>query len=183
MAWQHTALGVFFALLIPAGAPRIRPEPLPRGDLMPSGPRAETWTRKTVRLTATQVRLEGLGARTHANWILFRLPFATTALDRIRDVRFTVTTTAETNVGALRIGSICVPVRAYGPLESWAQYTVGGIAGTDDFGDHPTAPTADPTLFGIAVPTRVANYVACGRDGGRLEETGTWHLEITWEES
>jgi len=181
MAWQQSALGVAFALLIPANAPRS-PEPLPRGEPTPSGPRAETWTRKTSRLVATQVRLGGLGARTHANWILFRLPFDTTALDRIRHVRFTVAATAETNVGALRIGSVCTPMRAYGPVESWTQYTMGGIGGTDDFGDHATAPTHDPTVFGIAVPTRVANYVACGRDGGRLTETTTWHLEIAWDE-
>lgn len=182
MAPQHIALGVFFALIIPASAPRIRQESLPRGEPVPAGARAEAWTRRTARLTASQVRLGGLGARTHANWILFRLPFDTTALDRVRDVRFAATATAETNVGALRIGSVCTPVRAYGPVESWTRFTVGGIGGTDDFGDHPTAPTADPTLLGIAVPTRVANYVACGRDDGRLEQVSTWQLEITWEE-
>ena len=182
MAWQQSVLGVVFAMLIPVSAPQS-PEPLPRGSPWPSGPRAESWTRRTSRIAAIQVRLGGLGARTHANWILFRLPFDTTALDRIRHVRFTVAATAETNVGALRIGSVCTPIRAYGPVESWTQYTMGGISGTDDFGDHATAPTADPTLFGIAVPTRVANYVACGRDAGRLEQPGTWHLEVTWEES
>ena len=179
---QPFALGVLFALLMPAGAPRGPEERLPLGDVAPEGPRATDWTRRTARVTASQVRLGGLGARTHANWILFRLPFATTALDRVRRVRFSVTASVDTDVAALRIGSVCTPMQTYGPIERWTMYTVGGIAGTDDFGDHPTAPTADPTLLGIAVPTRVANYVACGRDDGRLEETSTWHLEVSWEE-
>lgn len=182
MTWQQTVLGVFFALVIPAGAPRARPEPLPRGDCASAGPRAETWTRKTSRLTATQVRLGGLGARTHANWILFRLPFDTTQLDRVRHIQFAVTATAETNVAALRIGSVCTPMRKYGPIDAWTLYTVGGIGGTDDFLDHATAPTVDPTVLGIAVPTRVANYVACGLDGGRLEEASTWQLDVAWDE-
>jgi hypothetical protein len=182
MAWQHIALGVFFAFLVPAGGPPIPQEPLPRGEAAPAGPRADTWTRRTTRLTASQVRLGGLGAHTHSNWILFRLPFDATAVHRIRDVRFTPTATVETNVSALRIGSVCTPISAYGPLESWARYTVGGIGGTEDFRDHPSAPTADPTVLGIAVPTRVANYVACGRDGGHLEDPSTWQLEVTWEE-
>jgi hypothetical protein len=181
MAWQHIALGVFFAFLIPAGAPRSLPEPLSRGVSLPVGPRAASWTRRTARITASQVRLGGLGAHTHSNWILFRLPFDT-SLQRVREVRFTPGATVETNVSALRIGSVCTPVRAYGPLESWARYTVGGIGGTEDFGDHPSAPTTDPTVLGIAVPTRVANYVACGRDGGLLVEPSTWHLDVTWEE-
>lgn len=182
MTWQQIILGVFFALVIPASPPRTRPEPLPRGDATPAGPRAQSWTRKTARLTASQVRLGGLGARTHANWILFRLPFDTTRMDRVRRVWFRVTATAETNVGALRIGSVCTPMRPYGPIESWTLYTIGAIGGTDDFLDHATAPTADPTILGIAVPTRVANYVACGRDRGQLEHTATWQLEVAWDE-
>jgi hypothetical protein len=182
MAWQHIALGVSFALVIPASPPQIRHEPLARGEAIPAKPRAATWTRRSSRLPASQVRLGGLGANTHANWIFFRLPFATNAMDRIRDVQFTVTATTETNVGALNIGSVCTPITAYGPVASWAQYTVGGIGATNDFGDHPKAPTADPTLLGIAVPTRVANYVACGRDDGRLEDLATWHLDVTWDE-
>ena len=169
MAWQHIALGVFFALVIPAGAPRAAPAPLPPGAAMPAGPRAETWTRKSARLTASQVRLGGIGAHTHTNWILFRLPFDTTAVDRIRDVRFTASATVETNVSALRIGSVC---------------TLHGRRDRRDRGLRRSSerPTADPTLLGIAVPTRVANYVACGRDGGHLEEPSTWQLDVTWEE-
>jgi hypothetical protein len=114
----------------------VHHEVLPRGE--PTiGPHGESWTLRTTRLTASQVRLGALGARTHANWILFRLPFGTTASDRVRNVRFAATATVETNVAALRIGSVCTPIRTYGPIESWALFTVGGISGTEDFADHP----------------------------------------------
>src|SRR5690242_11277631 len=107
MARLHMALGVLFSLAIPAGAPPSRPPPLPRGEPTPLGPLRESWTRKTTRLTASQVGLSGVGVRTHANWILFRLPFDATATDRVRNVRFTPTASTDTNVAALQLGSVC----------------------------------------------------------------------------
>jgi hypothetical protein len=128
------------------------------------------------------VRLNGLGARTHANWVLFRLPFDTTRHDRVRAVRFRPTSAATTAVGALRVGSACVTIPASGEVGEWTVYTVSGIGSTVRFARHPAPPTDDPTILGINVPTRVANYVACGRDGGRLREPETWGLDVAWEE-
>jgi hypothetical protein len=63
----------------------------------------------------------------------------------------------------------------------WAKYTIGGLGWTDRFAWHMAPPTNDPTVLGINVPTRVANWVACGRDD-TLRDPTTWSLDVTWEE-
>ena len=126
--------------------------------------------------------MNGLGARTHANWVLFRLPFDATQRQRIRRVQFTTSSLAETEVGALRIGSVCLKIPPSGAVESWALYTASGIGRTERYGWHPSPPTDDPTIAGINVPTRVANYAACGWDDGRLYTPESWGLQVDWEE-
>jgi hypothetical protein len=135
----------------------------------------------SVRLTATAVRLRALGARTHANWIFFRLPFETTDRTRIRSATFTPHASRDTNVGAFRIGGVCLTTPSSGPVEAWALYTTSGIGWTERFSSHGAAPTFDPTIVAINVPTRVANHVACGRDDALLLPE-TWSLDVSWEE-
>jgi hypothetical protein len=67
-------------------------------------------------------------------------------------------------------------------VERWTLYTMSGIAGTDLYRWHPSPPTDDPTVIGLNVPTRVANYVACGWDTGHLSDPDNWSLDIDWEE-
>ncbi len=166
----------------PGLPPRGEEPPIPRGVPSPDGPPSEGWTPRAARVQALRVRLNGLGARTHANWVLFRLPFDTTRKDRIRSVRYRPSCRSRTDVGALRIGSVCVQFRPAGSVESWTLYTVGGVGNTRRFAWHPSPPTDDPTLLGINVPTRVANHVACGRDEGNLLDPAEWTLDVTWEE-
>jgi len=186
MSWvRSVGLSLLSCLAIPPNQQIPLEEPLPRGvSLVPmdAPPPDATWTRKSITVTASRVRLNGLGAKTHANWILFRLPFDSRQKTRVRHVAFTPHASAPTEVGALRVGSVCTSVSPYGDVGDWALYTVSGIAGTQRFGWHIAPPTTDPTIVGINVPTRVANYVACGRDGGRLRDPATWTLEISWEE-
>jgi len=127
------------------------------------------------------VRLNALGAKTHANWVFFRLPFETTDRVRVRRVVFVPHAASETSVGALRLGGVCLTMPSSGSVASWALYTTGGIGGTEPFARHGAAPTFDPTVLGINVPTRVANHVACGRDDA-LGLPETWMLDVSWEE-
>lgn len=182
MRWSQVPLLVLLSLTVP---PTVQPEPqapLPPGETHPDGPLAESWIAKSAHVRGSRVRLNGLGARTHANWVLFRLPFDTTQHRRLRSVRFRPSSRSRTAVGAFRIGSVCVTVPPAGGVEDWSLYTVSGIGYTRRFRWHPLPPTDDPTILGINVPTRVANYVACGWDEGHLHEPEEWELDITWEE-
>jgi hypothetical protein len=156
--------------------------PIPPGQSSLEGPLAAEWTRKTATVTALRVRLNAIGMRTHANWVLFRLPFDASQLKRLRRVRFRPSASVDTDVGALSIGSVCLPIPSSGPVDDWAPYTVSGIGGTDRYRVHPAPPTDDPTIFAINVPTRVANFTACGWDGGALRDPSRWTLDVTWEE-
>lgn len=146
------------------------------------GPLASEWTKKTAHVDASRVRLNGLGARTHRNWVLFRLPFDSRQRDRIRALRFAPHATARTDVGAVRVGSVCLRIPSAGTVATWSRYTVSGISRTEEFRFHPTPPTDDPTIVAINIPTRVANYVACGWDEGHLVDPATWSIDISWEE-
>ncbi|HVJ93967.1 MAG TPA: hypothetical protein VM580_29460, partial [Labilithrix sp.] len=126
--------------------------------------------------------LNKLGARTHGNWAMFRLPFDANRLGRLRAVRFTPSNAAPTDVGSIRIGSVCLPSPSTGSIESWTLYTTSGVGYTRRYERHPAPPTSDPTIASINVPTRVANYVACGWDAGRLRDPDHWKLRIDWEE-
>lgn len=156
--------------------------PLPPPETRPAPPAGSTWTPRTARLDAIQVRLGAVGAHTHANWVFFRLPFDTTERQRIRAVRFKPSASMDPNVAAVRVGNLCLPYDCFGPLETWTPYTAGGAGGSLAFWEHPNAPTSDETILGINVPTRVANYAACGWDGGRLARDDNWHLDVSWEE-
>jgi len=177
---RAAAVVAFFTLVV--GEPATFPPeaPLPRVDLRTAGPLAASWTRHRARVTAAVVHLNGLGMKTHANWVLFRLPFDPTQNDRVRDVEFRPSATVPTDVGALRFGSACLTSLPYGDVTDWSPYTTSGVGGTQEFDGHPAPPTDDPTIYGINVPTRVANHVACGRDD-RLRDPGTWLLDIEWE--
>jgi hypothetical protein len=177
--------GIGLALLAltvpPATEPRPE-EPLAVGDVRPDGPLADHWTPRHATLTAIRVRLNGLGARTHANWVLFRLPFDATQQQRLRNVRFRLSSVARTDVGKLRIGSVCIDFPSAGDLRYWALYTASGIARTEEYRWHPLAPTKDPTILGVNVPTRLANYVACSHGESALREAENWSLRVDWEE-
>ncbi|MCW5831904.1 MAG: hypothetical protein KIS78_05570 [Labilithrix sp.] len=114
--------------------------------------------------------------------MLFRIPFDADQPKRVRSVRFAPRSAARSDVGALRIGSICFPFPADSGVERWAIYTTSGIGGTEPYRWHPSPPTDDPTIAGINVPTRVANHVACGRDEGDLRDPSNWTLTVEWEE-
>jgi hypothetical protein len=174
---------LLLSFTVPPGLPPRGEElPIPRGVPSPDGPVTNDWTPKAARVPAVRVRLNGLGARTHANWVLFRLPFDTTRKDRVRSVRYRPSCRSRTDVGAIRVGSICLGFRPAGSVENWTLYTVGGVGRTARFAWHPAPPTDDPTILGINVPTRVANYVACGWDEGNLLDPAQWSLDVTWEE-
>jgi hypothetical protein len=179
---RFAALGfALYSLLIGEAVPLPAEAPLPRVDLRDTGPLAAEWRAHHASVSAEVVHLNGLGVRTHANWVLFRLPFDTRQRDRIRNVRFAPTAKAPTEVGAIRVGGgICVTTRPSGQVQDWAEYTTSGIGGTHHFAHHPAPPTDDPTIYGINVPTRVANHVACGRDD-RLRDPSQWQLDIDWE--
>jgi hypothetical protein len=179
---RKLALAMVIAFVVSPAKQDEVPAPLPPRVVREPRPYSETWTRKSARLDAIVVHLGAVGAHTHANWVFFRLPFDTTELDRIRAVVFTPSADSDPDVSAVRIGSVCLSWAPYGPLDSWAEYTVSGIGRSIPFSDHSRPPTDDPTLLGINVPTRVANYVACGRGDGRLREPSFWHLDVAWEE-
>lgn len=182
MSWSRSAALALLSLTVPPTLAPVDEEPVPRGISTVSGPVAASWTRKTAHVEALRVRLSGLGARTHRNWVLFRLPFDSRQLDRVRFVRFAPHASAPTDVGAFRIGSVCVRIPPNGDVSSWARYTVSGISRTEEFRFHPTPASDDPTIVAINVPTRVANYVACGWDRGHLDDPATWSLDLSWEE-
>jgi hypothetical protein len=173
---------VLVALTLPPNQVIPPEEPLPLGEERPSGPLASEWTKMSAIVHGSRVRLNGLGARTHANWVLFRLPFDANQHQRVRSVRFDARSATRTDVGALRLGSVCVPVPSDGSVDRWAIYTASGIGHTERYRWHPAPPTQDPTIAGINVPTRVANWVACGQDTGHLRDPENWTLEVTWEE-
>jgi hypothetical protein len=182
MRWpRRVALGLL-PLTLPPGAGPAVDEPLPPGASQVGGPVAPTWSRRRTELSAMRVRLTHLGARTHANWVFFRLPFAVTETDRVRFVRFYPRVKAASDVGALRIGSVCLATPSRGGIDAWSLYTVNGIAGTEVFRWHSRPPTSDPTVVAVNVPTRVANYAACGADGRRLLDPEQWTLAVEWEQ-
>lgn len=182
MSWPRIAFLGLLSLTVPPTAQLAQEEPLPVGESRPDGELSASWTRRTAKVEGLRVRLNGLGARTHANWVLFRLPFDASQRQRIRSVHFAASSSAPTAVGALRIGSVCVTIPSSGGVDNWTLYTMSGIGHTERYGWHPSPPTDDPTIVGINVPTRVANYVACGWGDGRLRAPESWTLEIEWEE-
>lgn len=184
MSWLRAGLLALLSLTIgPTREARPFDEPLARPDLRrPESPIGAPWLRRHERITAARVRLNGLGARTHANWVLWRLPFDVTDRDHIRGIDFTISSRERTDVAALIVGSICADFPTRGGIEEWSSYTTNGIAWTQRFGWHGAPPSDDPTILGLNVPTRVANYVACGWDHGALKDPEAWFLDLSWDE-
>jgi hypothetical protein len=181
-SWWRRASLALLSFSVPPNVQLPHDEPLPPGETSITGAPAATWTKKRAVVPASRVRLNGLGARTHANWVLFRLPFSAMQGDRVRAVRFTPHVASRSDVGALLVGSLCFDFPSRGGIDAWSLYTVSGIGHTERFGWHIAPPTNDPTILGINVPTRVANYVACGLDEGHLRRPDDWSLSIEWEE-
>jgi hypothetical protein len=180
--WRRRVALAVLSLSLPPGLPGAVSGPLTEGVSEGlTGPLAASWTARSTDVTAVVVRLNGLGARTHANWVLYRLPFSTTQTNRIRSVRFTPGVRRPSDVGALRIGSVCIEVPSSGGIDNWSSYTVSGVGYTERYRWHVAPPTDDPTILGLNVPTRVANFVACGGDDA-LRAPETWTLHIEWEE-
>jgi len=184
MKASQIALYLILGLTLPPNAAQSEDPIFPRGEATNlDAPARATWSEpKTAEVKAMRVRLKGFGVRTHNNWVFFRLPFSTANYSRVK-ATFTATVDASDNVGALRLGSLCIPVRSSGGVEAWSLYTVSGVGHTERFRWHIRAPTDDPTIIAINVPTRVANYVACGWDeGNRLLDPENWTLKIEWQE-
>jgi hypothetical protein len=186
MTWWVRAVGLAFLAIVTVPPDRLMrefPDPISKIDLRRTDPIGPKWVKHRMEITALRVRLNGLGARTHANWVLFRLPFDVTQKDRVRVLDFEIVSKAPSNVAALVLGSICAEVPKYGDgIEDWSSYTVNGVAWTQKFVWHSSPPTDDPTVLGLNVPTRVANYAACGWDDGHLRDPENWVLDISWEE-
>lgn len=138
------------------------------------------WTRRWVELEASSVDLGHTGQHTHANWVVFDLPFDP-ASPEIRNVTFMPRALSDTDVAMLETPLGCVPVPTLGPVEDarWSKYTARGVAGTSLLAWHELAPTHDARAYAINVPTRVANTAAC-RDPSLLEKT-TWRLVVEWD--
>ena len=133
-----------------------------------------------VELEAARVDLNHLGQHTHANWVVFNLPFDTSA-PGIRNVRFKPHALRETNIAALPTVIGCVPTPTLGSVESraWGEFTATGASGTRYFADHPFAPSTYSHVFAVNVPTRVANAAACWDP--TLREPASWRLDVSWE--
>lgn len=183
MEWlRPIGLAVLSLTIAPTREAQPWEEPIPVVDLKLPEPRGPEWVKMSAHSAALRVRLNGLGARTHANWVLFRLPFDADQKDRIRRVKYTISAKSKTEVGALMIGSVCTRFPTSGGAGSWTSYTSSGIARTMHFDWHPHPPSDDPTILGLNVPTRVANYVACGWDEGHLTDPEDWSIDISWEQ-
>lgn len=141
---------------------------------------ADGWTAHEVELEPVLVDLAHLGVHTHANWVVFELPFDTTAKS-VRRIELRPRSLRETNVAALPTRLGCVPAPSLGAVEGrgWAEYTASGTDGTGWLSDHPLAPRRDGRVFAINVPTRVANAAACWDP--KLRDAAAWRLVVSWE--
>ena len=141
---------------------------------------SDGWTAHRIEIEPSLVDLGHLGQHTHANWVLFELPFDTTARS-VRRIELRPRALRETNVAALPTAFGCLPAPTLGAVEGrgWAEYTASGTGGTRWLSDHPLAPARDGRVFAINVPTRVANAAACW--DAKLRERAAWRLEVRWE--
>lgn len=169
------------ALAVPPGGEQASAEEEPAGreetTELPGGRR-----RHRVELAARRVDLDHVGVHTHANWVVFELPFDVTR-GEATNVRFFPRTTVDSSVGAYHTSLACLRVPSVGPVEDprWAKYTVSGVAGTHRFWEHGLAPTTDPRGYAINVPSRVANAARCWLPA--LTQPASWRLVVEWEVS
>lgn len=172
------ACTVLFSEQSPPNAVAKAPPP----PLMTGTARAlsDGWTREWVELEATHVDLAHLGRHTHANWVVFELPFDPTS-PSVRNVTFMPRTLSDSDVAAVDTPFGCFPVPTLGPVEDarWSKFTLTGVSGTSSLDSHELAPTHGARAYAINVPTRVANVAAC-RDPSLRERT-TWRLVVEWD--
>lgn len=177
------ALGVAFAL-----SPAVLLVPPGRGEQTIGAPRAEItrpldggWVRHEAELVARMVDLGHRGVHTHANWAHFDLPFD--PADRnVRAVRLALRTLAPSDVGALRVGPLCLRAPTTGSVADprWTKLTSTGGAGTRPFWEWDgELPESGARTLLVSVPTRVANAAACWLPD--LARAETWRLDAAWE--
>lgn len=143
-------------------------------------PIARGWRVHHVEIEAKSADLTHLGQHTHANWVLFDLPFDP-ASAAIRNLHFEPRALRDTNIAAIPTAIGCVPTPTLGSVEAraWGEYTERGAGDTRVFADHPHAPAFGPRVFAVNVPTRVANAASCWDPG--LREASAWRLDVSWE--
>jgi hypothetical protein len=166
------------ALLIP---PRAGGASAPPSSPTHHEPSPDGWTRREVELVARTADVGHLGIHTHANWVVFDLPFDPSDTG-IRRAQFAPRTTERSDVGALRVGPICLRAPPVGDVADarWTKLTQMGGAGTRPFWEWDgIVPEAGPRAFVVSVPSRVANAAACWLPA--LARRETWRLGVTWE--
>lgn len=170
------ALAGAAALFVPPSARESGTEPVASvTTVLPDGR-----VRRRVELVARDVDLSHPGIHTHANWVVFELPFDTTSGD-VRAVRFFPRTTVRSDVGALLTPIGCLRTPSIGPVQSgvWTKLTRGAVGGTLHLWEHELVPTKSSRDYAINVPSRVANAAACWLPA--LARNDTWRLVVEWE--
>lgn len=172
------ACALLFTERSPANAvAKAPPPPLMTGTTRPL---EGGWSRRWVELEASRVDLGHTGRHTHANWVVFELPFDPASPD-VRNVTFLPRALSDTDVAMLQTPFGCVPAPTLGAVDDprWSKYTESGAGGAMPFSWHDLAPAHDARAYAINVPTRVANTAAC-RDPSLYERT-TWRLVVEWD--
>lgn len=134
-----------------------------------------------VELSARVVDLGHLGVHTHANWVVFELPFEPSD-PHVRNVRFAPRTTVRSDVGAVRLGPLCIRTPSTGGFDDprWTKLTRTGGAGTRPFWEWGgEVPHATASAFVVSVPSRVANAAACRIPA--LLRPEAWRLGVSWD--
>lgn len=169
--------GAGFALRPPAAGPDSS-EPAPAPEVATANPDGSV--HHEVELVARSVDLTHLGVHTHANWVVFELPFDVDD-PSVHHVHFAPRATTDTAIGALRTRFGCLRTRAVGPVTSGAisKFTKNGVDDTSRFDEHSLAPTTSARAYAINIPTRLANAAACWRPA--LARPETWRLRVFWD--
>lgn len=153
----------------------------PLGAVDTASPLADGWVRHRVELAAGTVDLGHLGVHTHANWVVFHLPFDVDD-PGVRVVRFEPHTRVRSDVGALRVGPLCLRAPDTGGVDDprWTKLTRNGGGGARPFSDWDgDVPHAGRRTLVVSVPSRVANAAACWLPA--LRQLDTWRLQVTWD--
>lgn len=181
---RWTALALAGALVAGGVVYALRPPPAREVANANAPPLAEQITTRpdgsvhhALELVAREVDIAHLGVHTHANWVVFELPFDVTD-EAVKRVSFAARTTTDADVGALhtRLGCLRVPPT---PMGEWAYFTKNGVGFTHTFDEHGLVPTQSPRALAINLPTRLANAAACWRPA--LAKPETWRLRVEWD--
>ena len=171
-------LGMAAVVLAPPGEEVVDAAPLAAPVGSAQGERGD---HHEVELSARLVDLGHLGVHTHANWVVFELPFDPSD-PHVHRVRFAPRTTVRSDVGAVRIGPLCIRTPSTGGFDDprWTKMTRTGGAGTRPFWEWGDAvPHASARAFVVSVPSRVANAAACRIPG--LLRPDAWRLGVGWD--